>query len=99
MSKLMDGWQPLFEESCAKLLDTDEVLDNSSEAELLEIACQRGWIEKNGSWFAMGGERMGQGREKALEWLRERPAVTDDLIARIGGGAAIREEPAALECA
>ena len=69
------------------------------EAELLEIACQRGWIEKTGSWFAMGGERMGQGREKALEWLRERPAVTDDLIARIGGGAAIREEPAALECA
>lgn len=69
------------------------------EAELLEIACQRGWIEKNGSWFAMGGERMGQGREKALEWLRERPAVTDDLITRIGGGAAIREEPAALECA
>lgn len=69
------------------------------EAELLEIACQRGWIEKNGSWFVMGGERMGQGREKALEWLRERPAVTDDLIARIGGGAAIREEPAALECA
>lgn len=69
------------------------------EAELLEIACQRGWIEKNGSWFAMGGERMGQGREKALEWLRERPAVTDDLIARIGGIAAIREEPASLECA
>ena len=37
MSKLMDGWQPLFEESCTKLLDTDEVLDNSSEAELLEM--------------------------------------------------------------
>lgn len=56
----------------------------SREAELLEIACQRGLIEKNGSWFSSGGERMGQGRDKAIEWLRERPALKEELIDKIG---------------
>ena len=68
------------------------------EAELLEIACQKGWIEKNGSWFSLNGERMGQGREKALEWLRERPAVGQELIERIGLAPA-PSDPAMRECA
>ncbi len=68
------------------------------EAELLEIACQRGLIEKNGSWFSLNGERMGQGRERALEWLRERPAAGQELIDKIAGTPA-PGSPELRECA
>jgi recombination protein RecA len=52
-------------------------------AELLDIACERGLIEKSGAWFAVAGERIAQGREKACEWLREHPAAMDDITVKL----------------
>src|SRR2546427_12586464 len=39
--------------------------------ELLDLACDRGLVEKSGAWFTLGGERFGPGREKAAEALKQ----------------------------
>jgi len=51
--------------------------------ELLDLACERGLVEKSGAWFSVGGERIAQGRERACEWLREHPAAMDDLATKL----------------
>jgi recombination protein RecA len=57
------------------------------EGEILDAALESGAVVKNGSWFAMGQTRMGQGRGAALEWLRQNPKERDLLAARHFGPA------------
>jgi recombination protein RecA len=52
-------------------------------AEALDLGVERGVIEKSGAHFALGGERIGQGRERAAEWLRENPAALEGLLSRL----------------
>src|SRR5262249_34505430 len=44
----------------------------SKEGDLLDLASENNIIEKSGAWFAFGGERIGQGRENAKEFLHSR---------------------------
>ena len=55
-------------------------------AEALDLGVERNIVEKSGAYFSLDGERIGQGRERASEWLREHPAALDALVARIGSG-------------
>jgi recombination protein RecA len=55
----------------------------SRAGEALDLAVTLGLVEKSGSHFLLDGERIGQGRERAVEWLRERPQVLDTLIGRV----------------
>jgi recombination protein RecA len=59
-------------------------------AEAVDLGAERGLLEKQGTWFALEGERIGQGRERAAAWLRENPAALEGLLARLaareGGG-------------
>jgi recombination protein RecA len=43
----------------------------SREGELLDLATERNLIQKSGTWFSYGEERIGQGRENARLWLKE----------------------------
>jgi recombination protein RecA len=52
-------------------------------AEALDLAVGRGLVEKSGTHFALDGERIGQGRERAAEWLRANPAALEALVARV----------------
>jgi recombination protein RecA len=47
----------------------------SKEGDLLDLAAENNIVEKSGAWFAFGGERIGQGRENAKEFLRSHPDV------------------------
>ena len=47
--------------------------------ELLDLACDRGLVEKNGAWFTLGGERIGPGREKAAETLKQNAELAATL--------------------
>jgi recombination protein RecA len=49
----------------------------SIESDLLDLGVPKGLIEKSGSWFSSGGERLGQGREAARAFLKQNPAVRD----------------------
>ena len=49
--------------------------DLTLEQDLIDLASNDGIIEKSGSWFAFKGERIGQGRENAKDYLRDHPEV------------------------
>lgn len=50
---------------------------------ILDMAVQQGLVLKSGAWFSYEGEKIGQGREKAIEFLKNNPDVTDVLEAKI----------------
>ncbi len=47
----------------------------SKEGDLIDVAAERGILEKSGAWFSFAGERIGQGRENARQFLRENADV------------------------
>jgi recombination protein RecA len=51
----------------------------SREGDLLDLGVQHNVLEKTGSWFSYKGERIGQGRENARQFLREHPEIRDRL--------------------
>jgi recombination protein RecA len=55
----------------------------SREGDLVDLASEHGIIEKSGSWFAFKGERIGQGRENAKDYLREHPEVAKDIETQV----------------
>jgi recombination protein RecA len=48
-------------------------------AEAVDLGVERGLIDKSGAWYAMGGERIGQGRDRAAEHLVTHPDVLEKL--------------------
>jgi recombination protein RecA len=57
----------------------------SKVGELVDIGVRAGVIEKSGSWYSFGDERIGQGRENAKAFLKANPAVAAEIEARIRG--------------
>lgn len=55
----------------------------AKEGELIDLGVQCGAIEKSGSWFSYGKEKMGQGRENVAQFMRENPKITAELEARV----------------
>jgi recombination protein RecA len=51
----------------------------SHESDVLDLAVEQNLIEKSGAWFSLNGERIGQGRENAREFLKSHPAALADL--------------------
>lgn len=51
----------------------------SREGDLLDLAVVHNMVEKSGSWYSFKGERIGQGRENARNYLREQPELRDRL--------------------
>ncbi len=47
----------------------------SQEGCILDEAANLGLVEKTGSWYSYGGERLGQGRENAVQFLMENPDI------------------------
>jgi recombination protein RecA len=69
----------------------------SREGDLLDLGVEQKVIEKSGAWYAIDGERMGQGRENARQFLKDNPDVRAEIENRIrkGLGLPVLEEPAA----
>jgi len=67
----------------------------SKTGDLIDLATQQRVIEKSGTWFTFGDDRLGQGRENARRYLNENPEVArrveEQLRERLGnvGGAAL----------
>ena len=60
----------------------------SREGDLLDLAVEKRIVEKSGAWFAYSGERLGQGRENAKQFLKEnvevRQAIEDRVRRELG---------------
>src|SRR6187401_189700 len=55
----------------------------SREGDLIDIAVERKIVEKSGTWFAYGGERLGQGRENVKTYLKEHPELRDGIDKKV----------------
>ncbi|GAA0496548.1 recombinase RecA [Pigmentiphaga sp. GD03639] len=55
----------------------------SREGEILDLGVQAGIVEKSGSWFSYNGERIGQGKDNAREFLKERPEMAIEIENRV----------------
>ncbi len=55
----------------------------SREGDLLDLAVEKRIVEKSGAWFAYGGDRLGQGRENAKQFLKENPEIRQTIEDRI----------------
>src|ERR687890_454209 len=55
----------------------------SREGDLLDLAVDRKIVEKSGTWFAFGGERLGQGGEKVKQFLKDNPAIFKSIEEKV----------------
>ena len=55
----------------------------SREGDLLDLAVANRLVEKSGTWFSYDGERLGQGREKVKQFLKNNTAVFDSIDTRL----------------
>lgn len=55
----------------------------SEAGDLLDLATTANFVEKSGAWYSINGERMGQGRDQAKQFLKEHPEMMKDLRAKI----------------
>jgi len=55
----------------------------SRHGEIIELGVQHRIIEKSGAWYAYKGEKIGQGKDNTREFLKENPAMADEIEARI----------------
>src|SRR5690625_1849949 len=69
----------------------------SREGSLIDMGVENGFIKKSGSWFTYGEDQLGQGKENARRYLKENPAVRDEIERKIldklniGAGAELAE--------
>lgn len=71
----------------------------SKEGDVLDLAASVGIVQKSGSWFAYGGDKIGQGRENAKAYLREHPEIMDEIEhkVRVAYGLIKEEAPEGTE--
>lgn len=55
----------------------------SEEGDLLDLATTANMIEKSGAWYSINGERMGQGRDQAKQYLKDHPELKAELRTKI----------------
>lgn len=55
----------------------------SKVGEIVDIGADLDIIQKSGSWYAYGDERIGQGRENAKQFLRENPEISNEIESKI----------------
>ena len=55
----------------------------SRTGDLLDLGVEKRIVEKSGAWFAYGGERLGQGRENAKQYLKDNPDVFKAIEDRV----------------
>jgi recombination protein RecA len=71
----------------------------SKEGDLLDLGVEMKIIEKSGAWYAIDGERMGQGRENARQFLKDNADIRTEVDQRLrkGLGLPFLEAPAKAE--
>jgi recombination protein RecA len=55
----------------------------SREGDLIDLALEDKLIEKSGAWLSYGEMRLGQGRENAKQYLRDNPALTEEISRKV----------------
>jgi recombination protein RecA len=51
----------------------------SREGEIIELGVKENLIDKSGAWYSYNGDRIGQGKENVRQFLRDNPAIADEI--------------------
>ena len=68
----------------------------SREGEIIDMGVVARLVEKSGAWYAYNGEKIGQGRDNAREFLRENPALAHEIENKVRDSLGIAALPAAV---
>jgi recombination protein RecA len=66
----------------------------SKTGELIDLGVKAGIVEKSGAWFSYDGQRVGQGRENAKQFLKDNPEMAQAIERGIRGNAGLIAEAA-----
>lgn len=55
----------------------------SRDGEIVDLGSEMGIVEKSGAWYSFGGDRIGQGREAAKNFLKEHPEIAQQIMSRV----------------
>ena len=69
----------------------------SHSGELIDIAVNQGIIEKSGSWFSYGSDRLGQGRENVRQFLEENVELLNEILGKVKEKLGMISAPAEAE--
>ena len=70
---------PPFREAEFDLIFHGDQIGISWEGDLIDIGVDIGLVDKSGAWFSYNGERLGQGRDNAKNFLLGHPAIADEI--------------------
>jgi len=68
----------------------------SREGEIVEMGVNHRIVEKSGAWYAYKGDKIGQGKDNAREYLKEHPDVAQEIEAKIREAAGVNAPTPAL---
>ena len=67
----------------------------SKEGDILDLAAECGIVNKSGAWYAYNGDKIGQGRENAKNYLKENPLICEEVEAKVRAKYSPEEDEAA----
>nr|WP_294985102.1 recombinase RecA [uncultured Fenollaria sp.] len=69
----------------------------SREGDILDVAVDRGIVDKAGAWFSYNGEKLGQGRENVKQLFKEKPELMEEIELKVRQAYKKEDEEAAEE--
>ena len=69
----------------------------SREGEIIELGVAHKLVDKSGAWYAYNGEKIGQGKDNAREYLKEHPEIAHEIEARVRAAVGVNNPTAVVE--
>lgn len=71
---------PPFKEALFQIMYGEGI---SKEGELIDLGVKHNIVEKAGSWYSYGGEKMGQGKANSINFLKEKTAIANEIETKL----------------
>ena len=68
----------------------------SREGEVIELGVDHGIVDKSGAWYSYQGDRIGQGKDNAREYLKEHPETAQEIEAKVREALGVPQPGAAV---
>ena len=85
---------PPFREAVFDILYGEGI---SREGEIIDLGVQAKIVDKAGAWYSYQGEKIGQGKDNAREFLRENPDIAREIENRVRESLGVSAMPANVE--
>jgi len=69
----------------------------SREGEIIELGVAHKFVDKAGAWYAYNGEKIGQGKDNAREYLKEHPEIAHEIEAKVRAAVGVNNPTAMAE--